>query len=215
MSVIRPYRVQDEPAIARICLRTGHAGQDATPYYPDGELLADLYTRPFLAAEPELASVAEVDGEVVGYLVGTADTARFAAWFRDVWLPPLAGRHPPGGGEPGSWAAIMTAALYAPEAMVRPELAGHPAQLHTNLLPDHQRRGLGTRMIHTFLQALADRGVPAVHVAHGKYNISARIFYKRLGFTLLPVPDPGPVRFLGRPTEPVEPIEPVEREPAR
>jgi len=32
-------------------------------------------------------------------------------------------------------------------------------------------------------------------------NVRARGFYDRLGFQLIPVPDPGPVTYLGRPTD--------------
>jgi GNAT superfamily N-acetyltransferase len=194
---IRPYRPDDDADIAEICMRTGHAGQDARPFYPDGDLLPDVYARPYLRAEPELAFVADDAGRAVGYLVGTADTERFVAWFRREWLPVAARRHGSPGGDTG-WPEIMLRALHDPERMVKPELRSFPAHLHVNLLPEYQRIGLGRRLLAAFLDALAIRGVPAVHVAHGKYNISARVFYKRVGFVLLDVADPDPVRYLGR-----------------
>jgi GNAT superfamily N-acetyltransferase len=133
-------------------------------------------------------------------VLGTADTPAFARWFRDVWLPPLARRRP----APTGWDEVMTTALHSPERLVRPELTGYPAHLHINLLPEYQRRGLGRRLMWTFLDALHRRGVPAVHLAYAKVNIPGRQFYKRLGFEPLDVADPDPVRYVGRSTSTVD-----------
>ena len=48
---------------------------------------------------------------------------------------------------------------------------------------------------------LRERGVPAVHLCMVTANTAARAFYDRLGFHEIPVPDAGPVTFLGRTTE--------------
>ena len=65
------------------------------------------------------------------------------------------------------------------------------------------------QLLDAFTGALAARGVPAMHVGHGKYNISARVFYKRVGFTRLVVADPDPVIYLGRAVSPaVSPVGP-------
>ena len=51
-------------------------------------------------------------------------------------------------------------------------------------------------LLRTFLVALAERGVPAVHLGMASSNLRARGFYDRLGFHELPVTEPG-VTFLG------------------
>ena len=53
----------------------------------------------------------------------------------------------------------------------------------------------------TFLAALHDRGVPAVHLGMVTVNTKARAFYDRLGFHPVPVVDPGPLTYLGRATD--------------
>src|SRR5690606_2707699 len=57
-----------------------------------------------------------------------------------------------------------------PQRMVRGlrhgELTTHPAHLHIDLLPQLQRRGLGSRLLDTLRAALADRGVPGVHLGY-------------------------------------------------
>ncbi|MET8998723.1 GNAT family N-acetyltransferase [Amycolatopsis sp. NPDC004169] len=195
---LRPYHPDDRPALFDVCVRTGHEGGDARGVYPDPDLLPAVFLAPYLELEPELASVLDDGGgTAVGYLVGTADTAAFAARFRTGYLPGVAARFPAPDGEPATPAEQLRALLHTPEAMVRPELAGHPAHLHIDILPSHQRGGHGRALIETSLAVLAGRGVPGVHLAVAKANGPARKFYDRLGFRDLGVADPA-VTYLGR-----------------
>jgi GNAT superfamily N-acetyltransferase len=73
-----------------------------------------------------------------------------------------------------------------PERMRMVELHAYPAHLHIDLLPGLQGRGLGRRLIDRLRAALADRGVPAVHLGLDPANTGARAFYERLGFHELP-----------------------------
>ena len=68
---VRPYCEKDRDAIRRICCDTGFLGNPADALFQDRELFADLFTRPYLQYEPEWALVAETDGKVVGYLLGS------------------------------------------------------------------------------------------------------------------------------------------------
>jgi len=207
---IRPLLPGDDSATAEICRRTGFAGKDSRPHYRDDELLPDLYLRPLVEADPGLAFAA-VDtgldpgpapgtdgGRPVGYLVATADTAGYAEWFRTVWLPRVAGRHPLPEQPSGSWDDVMTSVLHDPGGQVIPALAAFPAHLHMNVLPEYQRHGLGGRMMALLLERLRRRDVSGIHAAPSKYSIDARQFYKRMGFTPLPVPGHNIVRFVVR-----------------
>ncbi|GAA4336049.1 hypothetical protein GCM10023086_69030 [Streptomyces venetus] len=91
--------------------------------------------------------------------------------------------------------------MHHPERMVVPELAAYPAHLHIDLLPQWQGSGHGRRLTRTFLQALQDRGVPAVHLVMATANTLAGAFYDRLGFHRLDVPEPGSATYLGRATK--------------
>jgi hypothetical protein len=72
MSLIeaRPYRAQDRAAVRQICADTGFLGEPIDPVFEDRELFADYLTGYYLHFEPESTLVCEVDGEVVGYLMG-------------------------------------------------------------------------------------------------------------------------------------------------
>jgi ribosomal protein S18 acetylase RimI-like enzyme len=195
---VRPARPADLPALYDICVRTADAGADARGLYTSDDLMGDLFAAPYAVLEPDLTFVVDDGrGNAVGYVVGTSDTARFVARWREEWLPRFAARYPQPA-DPRDEAMVTLG--YQPERMIVPELAAHPAHLHIDLLPAYQRQGLGRRLIDTFLAAAARAGAPAVHLGMLTSNVAARKFYDRLGFTELTVADAGPVTYLGRPT---------------
>ncbi len=199
---IRPYRAQDREALDDICVRTAHNGGDSRPLYADPEIFPTIFAAPYVQLEPELAFVLDDgQGQAVGYIVGTADTPRFVEDFRMKWLPLVADRYPAPDGPPATPDETMVQLLHDPERMVVPELAAYPAHLHIDLLPEWQRRGHGRALMRTFLRALRDTGVPAVHLTMVTANVAARAFYDRLGFHEIEVSDLGPVTCLGRPTK--------------
>lgn len=193
---IRPYRESDREAVGDICVRTADAGGDSRHIYPDLELMPTIFAWPYTDMEPSLAFVADNGERAVGYVIGTADTPSFAARFEAEWLPKVSHRYPPVA-EPTTPTEQMVWLLHHPERMVVPELADYPAHLHIDLLPEYQRSGHGRALMTAFLGALAFQGVPGVHLGMLTTNTSARAFYDRLGFHELPVPDPGPLTYLG------------------
>ncbi|GAA1745799.1 GNAT family N-acetyltransferase [Luedemannella helvata] len=204
MPVIRPYRPTDDPGLINVCIRTGAAGEDATDRYADPSVLPAIFALPYAHLEPARAFVVEDPGGtdepagVVGYVLGTADTATFARRFREEWLPLVADRYPladggraDGGradGEPPTPDQGMADSLRHPERMVVPALAAWPAHLHIDILPAYQRRGLGRQLIESFVGALSEVGVRAVHLGVATANVKARAFYDRVGFEVLDVP---------------------------
>ncbi|MEV6260461.1 GNAT family N-acetyltransferase [Streptomyces sp. NPDC051784] len=203
---VRPYRPADREALADICIRTADGGDDSTHLYPDPGLMPALFAEPYAHLEPDLVFVLDDgSGHAVGYVLGTADTRRFVERFRTIWIPRVTDRFPEPDGEPGTLTEAMTALLYRPERMILPQLDGHPAHLHIDLLPPWQRRGFGRELMGAFLDALHGKGVPAVHLSMVTSNTPARAFYDRLGFEVIDVPDPGPLTYLGRSTTGVQP----------
>ncbi|WP_328535629.1 GNAT family N-acetyltransferase [Streptomyces sp. NBC_00344] len=197
---IRPYHAQDRLALYDVCIRTGEEGGDARALYPDHDLLPSIFAGPYAELEPGLAFVVDDGGRAVGYVLGTADTARFVERFRKEWLPSVAERYPDPSGPPLTPSDWMAYLLHRPERMLLPELTAYPAHLHIDLLPSHQRGGFGRALMRRFTDTLAEKGVPAVHLGMVTANTSARAFYDRVGFHEIPVADPGPLTYLGRST---------------
>jgi ribosomal protein S18 acetylase RimI-like enzyme len=197
---IRGYRPADRAAVYDICVRTAATGGDARGQYLSDDLMPDLFAGPYLHLEPELAFVLTDADQPVGYILGTADTVGFAAAYRREWIPRLGAKYPVPPDPPGTADEQMIALHYRPERMLLPELAGYPAHLHIDLLPGYQGQGHGRALMRTFLLAVARAGAPTVHLGMATANTRARRFYDRTGFHVIPVPDAGPVTYLGRAT---------------
>ncbi len=160
--------------------------------------MPDLFAGPYVCLEPGFAFVLDHQGQPVGYVIGTPDTAAFVRAYRERWIPRLAGRYPipP---EPAVTADEKMLALhYWPERMLVPGLDGYPAHLHIDLLPGFQGAGYGRRLIEVFAQSVAQAGAAGIHVAVVTDNTRALGFYPRVGFEPLQVADPGPVVYFGR-----------------
>ncbi|MGW2398078.1 GNAT family N-acetyltransferase [Kitasatospora sp. NPDC001664] len=198
---IRPYRPADREAVYDICIRTAEAGGDATGLYRNEQVLPDNFAGPYLELEPGLAYVLDDGrGTAVGYVLGTSDTTRFVTELRRHWLPRVGHLYPAPAGDPADGDELMAMLLHTPERMILPELADYPAHLHIDLLPAYQGRGFGRQLIERLLDALHRAGAQQVHLGMVSANTGARAFYDRTGFHLVPVPDPGPLTYLGRST---------------
>ncbi|RZS91557.1 acetyltransferase (GNAT) family protein [Motilibacter rhizosphaerae] len=199
---VRAYQPTDLPALYDICVRTADAGGDARGQYASDLLMGDLFAAPYATLEPEHAHVLDAgDGRVVGYVLGTADTARFVERYRAEWIPATAERCPPPADPPVTADDVMLGLHHRPERMLEPAVTAYPAHLHIDLLPGWQGQGWGRALMAAFLDGLRAAGVPSVHLGMLAVNTGARAFYARLGFH--PVAEVEPLVYLGRSTAPL------------
>jgi GNAT superfamily N-acetyltransferase len=188
---LRHARPEDSAALVEICVRTGHRGQDARGVYTDPGLLAAMYLLPYLALEPMWCWVCcediddAGDGTPAGYIVGTPDTRTFAQRAESVCWPPLRAQHPLPATYDDSPQARLTRVLHTGPPTDLPFLSDHPAHLHIDLLPSAQGRGVGTRLMASFIGALRDAQVPGIHLGVSAHNPRAIAFYRHLGFEAL------------------------------
>jgi len=182
--LIRPYRREDRDAVALVCTLTGDSGGDATGKFADDALLPHIYALPYVDFAPGLASVVEIDGEVCGYVLGVADVAAFARWWRSDWEPVLRSRFPGADTWPEADRSLFRRTV-AGEDLWSPLRRDHPAEFHIDLLPKAQGLGLGRALIEGYCGKLRTLGVPAVAIGVGARNANAVAFYTHLGFTVI------------------------------
>ena len=178
---IRPATVADHEQIARICLLTGAAGNDASGKFSNDTTLAAVYATPYLHAPDCFAFVWDVDGEARGYVLGTTDTRAFQQWFVDEWWPQCAPQHPVRTSD-DAW---LLPSASDPHRMLIPQLSEYPAHLHIDLLVDQQGRGAGRQLIEVAAAHARDHGARGIHLVAEKANAGAQAFYPRVGFSAI------------------------------
>lgn len=196
---IRAYEPKDRDAVRAICVATGFMGEPAGWMWRDEPSFADTFSGYYTDREPTSALVAEVDGDVVGYLLGCRDSRRAtspaAVVLRHVVRRGIAVR-------PGTagilWRSVGDVVVDLARRRVRPgDLAfddpAYPAHLHINLLPVARGQGVGARLVRRWLDQLRLDGVPGCHLQTMAENTGAVAFFEAMGFRRHgePVPAPG------------------------
>jgi ribosomal protein S18 acetylase RimI-like enzyme len=193
---IRPYEAADRPGVRRVCYLTGFMGDPADWMWRDEESFADIFTGYWTDREPGSALVAELEGEVVGYLLGCRDSRKvwnagkqFAhhAFGRGLVLRPSTA---------GVFRRMMTDGIVdALRHRLPPPTyydARWPAHLHIDLLPVCRRRGIGEALVNRWLGTLRKEGVPGCHLQTMAENTRAIAFFEEMGFAKLGEPKAAP-----------------------
>lgn len=166
---VRAYRPSDRERVREIACRTAFRNRGHTILIDDARLFADYWTRYYTDIEPESSYVAERDGEVVGYLLGCVDTARFHRAMARAVIPPivrtLVGRLLGGGYARDArglrtlrWLAVRS---WRESADV--DLARFPAHYHANLLRAAYGSRAYTAMALRFVDQARAAGAVGMH----------------------------------------------------
>src|SRR5438270_10479788 len=85
---IRSYQASDRGAVRKLCCETGFLGAPIDPAFQDRELFADFLTTYYTDHEPESSFVFEMDGEIMGYLLGCRRPLlnQLYSFYQNVWL---------------------------------------------------------------------------------------------------------------------------------
>ena len=158
-----------------------------------------LWCRPYLKIHPDTTFVLDDGtGAAVGYLLGCPDTQRFAAQIQELFIPSLDSTNdvppPPQGSDeiqfnqdPALWARHE---LYKnlSTSLVRsdtPEiLKQYPAHLHIDILPSHQGKGYGPKLLDAWENEMRKLGIRGCHLGMDPANQAAGRFYKRQGWEI-------------------------------
>lgn len=184
--MIRPYRPEDRVAVRHVCFETGYLGAPVVDRWRDQESFADLFSGYYTDHEPGSAYVLELDGRVVGYLLGCRDSrtapneakvlVHHIVWRGVMFRPGTAGF---------LWRCVGDIAGDA----VRRQLAAPvrfderwPAHLHIDLLPEGRGQGFGAELVRTWLDRLRAEGIPGCHLTTFAENAPAIAFFESMGF---------------------------------
>ena len=185
--IIRSFTAADRPAVRQIYGMDEFARPKLQQKYPlYGEYLADEMSY-YPDYEPESLFVAEVEGQVVGALLGAVDTARFEQVYRQRIRPLLLRRLLCGAyGWPG-WLPAVLRTEWAGRQVQAPKVdrSQFPAHLHIGLLPEWRRQGLGTLLMQQYADYLHQRGLPGYHLFASSFHPLGVAFYDKLGLECL------------------------------
>ncbi|KAJ7071332.1 acyl-CoA N-acyltransferase [Mycena amicta] len=179
---IRPACVDDAPALSRICLLTADSGKSAEHLHEFPELPGLVWAVPYVNLPTTWGFVMEEDnGEIVGYIVGSKDTPRYEKYARDNLWPVLASNYPV---ESTRLPADEAYAKLLQDFRVLPQTTVDfaPAHLHIDILPSHQGKGWGRKLIEHAAQYLQSEGIDGVWLIMNPRNIAGGKFYQKLGF---------------------------------
>lgn len=185
LPLLRHARADDRAACYRVCLETGDHGADGTPFYTDDpDALGRIFVGPYLAFEPELAFVLEDSEGVCGYVLATANSARFFQRYEADWRPQLMASFAEPAGDRATWtrAEQIHHEYHHPDYHCPEPSEVFPAHAHIDLLPRAQGLGFGKPMMRHIVAELAALGVPGVHLGVSGRNQRALAFYAGLGF---------------------------------
>ncbi len=169
--LIRPYEAKDAEAVRSICLATC-----SDPFLLENtDVLWAKYADYYINEEPETCFVAEEDGRVLGYLLCSTRPGLYRARWNSHYRSFLKGK--------GLKAAFLQ--RFTEFEIRRMARKGYPAHLHIDILPEAQRRGIGSALVDTLMKKLSDEGIPGVYLGCASSNPSGNAFYRKYGFALL------------------------------
>lgn len=184
---VRPYRKSDRGFVRDIAWDTAYFGKPAGAFFDGKEILCSFLTEYFTDYEPESCFVAEVDGRVIGYLIGAKNTNNLSRTFKAKIFPYLL-------------IQSILKGIFLKKKNVKflyccfrsffghefdmPEISkDYPATLHINLEEKFRNSGIGSRLIAAYLNYLDIKRIPGVYLA--TLSDSAAVFFKKQGFDLL------------------------------
>ena len=185
--VIRSFRREDRDRVRDIAWNTAFLGEPASAFFDDKEILTDFLTAYFTDYEPESCLVAEVEGRVIGYLVGTKNTVLLEEVCREKIVLHLLAK---------AWVRgtllrrkniiflfHFVVNLLNGEFKMPDFSKDYPATLHINIEKGFRGLGIGSKLMAKYLEYLVKESISGVYLP--TMSNEASLFFVRQGFSLL------------------------------
>lgn len=172
-----------------ICCDTAALGEPMESFFFDRQVLADLGTLYYTDFEPASTWVAQIDKEVVGYLMGCLDTRRYLRVTAGIILPQVLFKALTRGVflRRQTWrflgAAFRSLSLGGFKRHI--PLEQYPGHLHIDLKTCFRGQGIGGRLMEKFILQARAKGLKGIHLTTREDNFSGRKFFERNGFRVL------------------------------
>lgn len=185
---MRPFTNGDAAGVRSIYADTAFFGAPVERYFDDRDLFADLGVTAYLRSFPDYVYVATAGAVVAGYVLGSPSGDAGVRRENMRLLPGIAAGIVSGRYRIGRKTIAYVARLT--RAALRGELLeindpSYPANLHINVDRDYRGHGLGTALMHSYLERLRQEGVEGVHLVTTDENQAALHLYHKLGFRQL------------------------------
>ncbi|MFT3901337.1 MAG: GNAT family N-acetyltransferase [Gordonia sp. (in: high G+C Gram-positive bacteria)] len=180
---IRPYAATDRAELLTLAERAGEGAPTESLWGHSASEL-DIYLTPYLDEEPESVFVAEVDGKLVGYLVGSlgdgkvdSEDDRMSAVIQQhrLFLIPSVIRF-------FARAAWDTFRNRGRESAGEFHDPAFPAHLHINVAPEARGTGLAGKLVDAFVAHARKAKCPGIYLQTLVENERATKFFTKEGF---------------------------------
>lgn len=182
MTRIRPAQLDDRSAIADIAYATAFFGAAADTFFPDRTSFTGLWVTPYLDGSGCCNFVAEDDGVIVGYVVGSCDPRAYRRHLARA-LPRILARILRNAPAQRAAPARYLLRLLRHRVPGAPA-AEFPAHLHLNVITTSRGAGLGAALLERHLACLHTRDVRGVQLSTTRENAVAVHLYETFGFTV-------------------------------
>lgn len=175
---VRPFRATDTGPLRSICCETA-AERPFLPWVEEPRLAPGLFLDPYLELESESCFVAEMDGHIVGYLVGSRDSTRFRELQRigarrrmlrllKLQMQGIANRRfryfrSHGVLAKAYYNALLGGLRKKPVSNGHFDINRYPAHCHLQVVPGVRGKGAGLALMLGFQEYLKANGIPGVH----------------------------------------------------
>ncbi|MEP7763364.1 GNAT family N-acetyltransferase [Sanguibacter sp. 25GB23B1] len=185
--IIRPFVPSDRERLNALFVRAG-AGSPSSELWGHAESERAVYLDPYVELEPDSLFLAEVDGELVGYLTGCRDSSRLPGederitrvikQYRLMTRPRTIGFFLRA-------TADMVWAKVRQEETVSGEFSDPrwPAHLHINVAPEARGSGVAGALMQRWIDRLTDSGSPGCYLQTLVENTRAVRYFERMGFS--------------------------------
>lgn len=170
MITIRKYRPEDKEAVKNICRVTAHESYKKSPKTLEAAVI--LYNDYYTEKEPENIFVAANENdEAVGYILCSADENRFFKETKTTYKKRLA-----------AVCRQKNIEFVLARAITRLLPKKYRAHLHIDILPNYQKKGIGTLLVDAEREHLFSLGVPFLTVLSIDVRSNGYRFYHKYGF---------------------------------